>query len=169
VPAPDGSLTLWASTQGVFGVRDDVCTILGLAPEQVRVRAPWVGGGFGAKGGTYPEQVLVAALARRLGRPVRWVETRTENLLGMTHGRAQTHDVTVINFIAKDADDGTSIGSDYSNFGQAYHSIAGMVIALLALVILFVSAFWRTDEFTGALVRDWNLDNFRTIFESPTS
>ena len=58
-------------------------------------RAPWVGGGFGAKGGTYPEQVLVAALARRLGHPVRWVETRTENLLGMTHGRAQVHDLTV--------------------------------------------------------------------------
>ena len=95
VPAADGSLTLWASTQGVFGVRDEVCTILGLAPEQVRVRAPWVGGGFGAKGGTYPEQVLVAALARRLGRPVRWVETRTENLVGMTHGRAQVHDMTV--------------------------------------------------------------------------
>ena len=67
VPEADGSLTLWASTQGVFGVRDDVCTILGLAPEQVRVRAPWIGGGFGAKGGTYVEQILVVALARRLG------------------------------------------------------------------------------------------------------
>jgi putative spermidine/putrescine transport system permease protein len=43
-----------------------------------------------------------------------------------------------------------------------------VLIYLLALVILFVSAFWRTDEFTGALVRDWNLDNFRTIFENPT-
>jgi carbon-monoxide dehydrogenase large subunit len=95
VPEPDGSLTLWASTQGVFGVRSEVSTILGLPPEQVRVRAPWVGGGFGAKGGTYPEQVLVAALAQRLGRPVRWVETRTENLLGMTHGRAQIHDIAV--------------------------------------------------------------------------
>jgi putative spermidine/putrescine transport system permease protein len=43
-----------------------------------------------------------------------------------------------------------------------------VLIYLLALVVLFVSAFWRTDEFTGALVRDWNLDNFRTIFESST-
>ena len=95
VPEPDGSLTLWASTQGVFGVRGEVCTILGLEPTQVRVRAPWVGGGFGAKGGTYPEQVMVCALARRLGRPVRWVETRTENLVGMTHGRAQVHEISV--------------------------------------------------------------------------
>jgi carbon-monoxide dehydrogenase large subunit len=95
VPEADGSITLWASTQGVFGVRDEVCTILGLEPEQVRVRAPWIGGGFGAKGGTYVQQVMVVALARRLGRPVRWIETRTENLLGMTHGRAQVHEVTV--------------------------------------------------------------------------
>jgi carbon-monoxide dehydrogenase large subunit len=66
-----------------------------MPPESIRVRAPWVGGGFGAKGGTYPEQVLVAAIAARLGRPVRWIETRSENLLGMTHGRAQIHDVEV--------------------------------------------------------------------------
>ncbi|MEA3019826.1 MAG: aerobic carbon-monoxide dehydrogenase large subunit, partial [Actinomycetota bacterium] len=95
VPEADGSITMWASTQGVFGVQAEVCEILGLEPERVRVRAPWVGGGFGAKGGTYPEQVVVVALARRLDRPVRWVETRTENLLGMTHGRAQVHDLTV--------------------------------------------------------------------------
>jgi putative spermidine/putrescine transport system permease protein len=43
-----------------------------------------------------------------------------------------------------------------------------VAIYLLALVVLFISAFWRTDEFTGALVRDWNLDNFRRIFEDPT-
>jgi carbon-monoxide dehydrogenase large subunit len=95
VPEADGSLTLWASTQGVFGVRTEVCALLGLEPDRLRVRAPWVGGGFGAKGGTYPEQVLVCALALRLQRPVRWVETRTENLLGMTHGRAQVHEVEV--------------------------------------------------------------------------
>jgi carbon-monoxide dehydrogenase large subunit len=95
VPEADGSLTVWASTQGVFGVRDELCTMLDLPPERVRVRAPWIGGGFGAKGGTYPEQIVVAALAHRLGRPVQWVETRTENLLTMTHGRAQIHDIAV--------------------------------------------------------------------------
>jgi aerobic carbon-monoxide dehydrogenase large subunit len=95
VPESDGTLTLWASTQGVFGVRNDVCAALDLPPESVRVRAPWVGGGFGAKGGTYPEQIIISALARRIGQPVLWVETRTENMLGMTHGRAQIHDITV--------------------------------------------------------------------------
>ena len=88
-------LTVWASTQSVFSVRDEVCGALGLDADAVRVRTAWVGGGFGAKGGAYPEQVIVAALARRTGRPVRWVETRTENLLGMTHGRAQTHEVAL--------------------------------------------------------------------------
>ena len=95
VPEADGSLTLWASTQSVFGVRDEVCAALGLPPERLRVRAPSVGGGFGAKGGTYVEQIVVAAIALRLGAPVRWVETRTENLLNMTHGRAQVHAITV--------------------------------------------------------------------------
>jgi aerobic carbon-monoxide dehydrogenase large subunit len=91
----DGGLDVWASTQGVFGVRDQIAASLSRPPDSVRVRAPSVGGGFGAKGGTYPEQIIVAALAERLGAPVRWVETRTENLLGMTHGRAQIHDMEV--------------------------------------------------------------------------
>ncbi|MGH9102206.1 MAG: xanthine dehydrogenase family protein molybdopterin-binding subunit [Acidimicrobiales bacterium] len=93
VPGPDGDLTLWVSTQSAFRVRTDVCATLGLEPSAVRVVAPAVGGGFGAKGGTYPEQVIVAALALRLGRPVRWVETRSENLLAMTQGRAQVQEV----------------------------------------------------------------------------
>ena len=96
VPEADGSFTLWASTQSVFGVREDVCTVLDLTPEQLRVPAPAIGGGFGAKGGTYVEQILTVAMARHLARPVRWIGTRSENLLGMTHGHAQVHRITVI-------------------------------------------------------------------------
>ncbi len=93
LPEPDGSLTVWASTQSVFGVQSEVAHTVGLDAAKVRVRAPSIGGGFGAKGGVYPEQLVVAALAHRLGRAVRWTETRHENLLGMTHGRGQVHDV----------------------------------------------------------------------------
>ncbi len=93
VPEPGGGLTIYASTQSPFGVRREVASALGLEEEAVRVVAPDVGGGFGAKGGAYPEQIVVAALAHRLGRPVRWAETRSENLVGMTHGRAQVQDV----------------------------------------------------------------------------
>lgn len=95
VPDGEGGVTVWASSQTVFAVRDGVAQALGLHADQVRVRAPWIGGGFGAKGGVYPEQVVVAALACRTGRPVRWVETRSENLVAMTHGRGQVHDIEV--------------------------------------------------------------------------
>ncbi len=93
VPHDDGTLTVWASTQSVFGVRGEIARVLGVEPAAVRVRAPWIGGGFGAKGGVYPEQMVTAALAARTGHPVRWLETRHENLLAMTHGRGQVHEV----------------------------------------------------------------------------
>ena len=86
VPSDDGSITVWASTQSVFGVQGEVARVLGVDPSSVRVRAPWIGGGFGAKGGVYPEQLVIAGLAHRLARTVRWLETRSENLLAMTHG-----------------------------------------------------------------------------------
>ncbi len=79
VPQPDGTLLLRTSTQSVFGVRDAVVSALGLEPSRVRVVAEDVGGGFGAKGSPYPEEVLTALAALRLGRPVRWVATRSED------------------------------------------------------------------------------------------
>jgi carbon-monoxide dehydrogenase large subunit len=82
-------ITVWASTQRVHRVRDAIAAALGVDPAGVRVRAPHVGGGFGGKFEPSPETVVVAAAARRLRRPVRWVQTRTENLQTMPHGRAQ--------------------------------------------------------------------------------
>src|SRR5439155_407456 len=89
--APDGRLTVWSSTQVPFAVRAAVATALGLAEEQVRVIAPDVGGGFGAKGHVYPEDVLIPAVARRLGRPVKWIETRREHFLATAPDRDQHH------------------------------------------------------------------------------
>lgn len=88
-----GGLLLYASTQSPFQVRDFVADSLGMAEKDVRCIAPDVGGGFGAKLAVYPEQVVIAELARRLGRPVRWVETRSENFVAMTQGRDQVQDV----------------------------------------------------------------------------
>ncbi len=93
VPGDDGRLTVWVSTQAPFAVRTGICEAIGLAPDRVRIVAPAVGGGFGAKGGAHPEHLVVAALALRLGRPVRWEETRSENMVAMTHGRGQIQDV----------------------------------------------------------------------------
>jgi carbon-monoxide dehydrogenase large subunit len=84
----DGRLTLWLSTQTPHQDRDDAAAVLGLSPEQVRVVAPDVGGGFGGKT-LSAEDMLLAWLARRTGRTVRWTETRSENLVSMPHGRAQ--------------------------------------------------------------------------------
>src|SRR5215217_8241052 len=96
VPEPGGEgLVLSTPCQAPFWVRDTVAEVLGMAPERVRVVVPAVGGAFGARIVTYPEQVAVAALARRLGRPVRHVDGRSETMLAMTHGRAQVQDVEV--------------------------------------------------------------------------
>lgn len=88
-------LTLWASTQNAQLARDATAGKLGLDPAAVRVIAPDVGGGFGAKIGVDRDVIAVAWAARRIGRPVRWVETRSENLVGMTHGRAQRHTIKI--------------------------------------------------------------------------
>ena len=83
------NLTFWISTQRPHEVRDLLARALDLEPSRVRVRVPEVGGGFGAKGNPYPDELLLAWLARRVGRPLRWVETRSESMLGLSHGRAQ--------------------------------------------------------------------------------
>jgi len=82
-------LTQWACSQGAHGARDGLAKVLGVDPSNVRVITPDVGGGFGAKNGVYPDEILVGWAARRIGRPVRFTETRTENMLAMGHGRAQ--------------------------------------------------------------------------------
>lgn len=92
-PEDDGGLTMWVSTQVPFDVRNDVAEALGLERDRVRVIAPDVGGGFGAKLQIYPEYLVCAVAAVRLARPVRWVEARSENLVNMTHGRAQLNTV----------------------------------------------------------------------------
>jgi carbon-monoxide dehydrogenase large subunit len=91
----DGRLLSWIPNQGAQGSRDDFIKYLNLEEGQVRVITPDVGGAFGAKFGADPEHVLVAWAAKQLGRPARWTETRFENLVAMTHGRAQRHTITI--------------------------------------------------------------------------
>ncbi|MBV8693742.1 MAG: xanthine dehydrogenase family protein molybdopterin-binding subunit, partial [Actinobacteria bacterium] len=88
----DGRLVHYACTQMPHGVKETLCQVYGLEPDQVRVVAPDVGGGFGAKGANYTDELLMGWLSRRLGRPVRWVETRSESMVGLGHGRGQIQD-----------------------------------------------------------------------------
>lgn len=88
-------VTIYLSNQNAQGGRDEIAGWLGLDKDKVRVVLPDVGGGFGAKIGSDPEFALVAWLARRQGRPVRWNESRSENMTGMVQGRAQRQTVTI--------------------------------------------------------------------------
>jgi aerobic carbon-monoxide dehydrogenase large subunit len=91
----DGKLTVWVSTQNAQISRFILAGALGLDPASIRVVAPDVGGGFGAKIGLDRDAIIVAWAAKHLGHALRWAETRSENMVGMTHGRAQQHVVKV--------------------------------------------------------------------------
>ena len=88
--AADDAFTLYTSSQNPHGVRTILCGPVFHMPEiKLRVVSPDVGGGFGMKGDIYPEDGLVLWASKKLGRPVKWVATRTESLLGDNHGRDQ--------------------------------------------------------------------------------
>jgi carbon-monoxide dehydrogenase large subunit len=93
-------LEVWDTTQAPIVIRNALAALFGLAPTQVRVVAPDVGGGFGCKIMVYPEEVLVPYAAMVLGRPVKWTEDRLEHFVGTNHERLQIHEAE----IAVDAD-----------------------------------------------------------------
>ena len=108
VPA-EGRLTCWVSHQAPHAIHAAYAPILGLDPGDLRVVCPWVGGGFGPKSAPYVEHLVVAAAALRLDRPVRWIATRSEDMVSLVHGRdfAMTATLGVRN-------DGTIVGLDAS-------------------------------------------------------
>ena len=91
--AVTGGLTFWTSTQAPHWNRNAIAKALGISQSQVRCIAPEVGGGFGQKIGAYPEDYVVSAAAWHLRRPVKWIETRSENMLSSSHGRNQWADM----------------------------------------------------------------------------
>ena len=91
----DGGLTLWLSCQATHFSRSSIAKAIEVEEHTIRVRTAAVGGGFGAKIPAYAEQAVAAALALRLGVPVRYLESRSENLVAMTHGRDQLQDVEI--------------------------------------------------------------------------
>jgi carbon-monoxide dehydrogenase large subunit len=90
-----GGIVVYATHQGPHMLRADLAAILGMDANLIRVINPDMGGGFGIKFGCYPEDVVLAALARKLKTPLKWVETRVEHMLATTHGRDQTADIEV--------------------------------------------------------------------------
>ena len=85
---PEGSkLKLWLSHQAPHSAHGAIAPAIGMEPEDLRVLCPWVGGGFGPKAAVYVEYVAVAAIAMKLGKPVKWAETRSEDMVSLVHGR----------------------------------------------------------------------------------
>jgi carbon-monoxide dehydrogenase large subunit len=126
----DNRLTLWTSTQVPHFVRLFLAGSLGMPEAQVRVIAPDVGGAFGSKIRPYPEEYLCAAASKLTGRPVKWNEERSENLVATTHGRGQIFDVE-----AAARSDGTLLGLRFTQLLDvgAYHGVfsAFQVVACL--------------------------------------
>jgi carbon-monoxide dehydrogenase large subunit len=144
----DGRLTVWLSTQTPHQDREGLANALGTAPEQIRVLAPDVGGGFGAKG-LGVEDVLIAWLARETKRPVRWTETRSENLVAMSHGRAQR-----IHFKIGGGRDGTvqALRLSLVQDAGAYPSIGAVLPNLTALMASGVYRIPKIDvEFSSVV------------------
>jgi aerobic carbon-monoxide dehydrogenase large subunit len=126
-------LTVYVATQMPHGWRNQAVDLFGIDPSRLRVVAPHVGGAFGGKAVVAPEHVVAVAVAQRLGRPVKWVESRSENMVAMPHGRGQVqyielglrHDGTIVGLRCRIIGDGGA----YAGFGGG---LAGWTTKLMA-------------------------------------
>ena len=130
-PAGDG-LRVWTSTQYVYGVRDRIAGCLEMEKEKVQVLAEDVGGGFGPKATVYPEEILTAFAARKLGRPVRWVATRSEDTATTVHAHGSAFEID----LAANAD-GTLRGIR----GTMWHDVGAYQAAGVAQPGLIIAHF----------------------------
>ncbi len=160
----DGSrIHLCVNGQGVWSFKDDLVHHLRLDPENVRVTNPDVGGGFGLKAATHPEYVAVAAAARALGRPVRWISERTEGMLSDNAGRDLVNHAELAfdadhRILGYRVDSICNMGAYVSQFGQG---IQTMLFAKVLMGTYDVQAAWmrcrgiftnttQTDAYRGA-------------------
>ena len=125
--SPSG-ITLWSATQIPHILRFALQIVLGIPESKIRVIAPDVGGGFGSKLDVYAEDALAVALARRLGRPVKWTEERAENYQATIHGRDVVHELT---FAATKDGTITAVKSDAKCAMGAYLQLVTPGIPLL--------------------------------------
>ena len=160
-PTPaTGHFILWSSTQIPHVLRTGMALATGIPESKLRVIAPRVGGGFGSKLQVYPEEALALAVAKKLGRPVKWTETRTEGYLATHHGRDQLQDME----IAAD-EDGKFLG-----YRAKIHANMGAYLRLIAPGTPVLGAFlfcgcyggqaYQT-EFIGVFTNTTPVDAYR--------
>ncbi len=159
---PENELVVWSSTQIPHLLKTQLAVLVGVPENRARVITPEVGGGFGSKLNVYAEEGLVAHLALKTGKPVKWIETRRENIACTIHGRDQINDVELA--LKKD---GTILGmrlkvvADIGAYYQLLTAIIPQLTGLLApgayripaFKFELVSAFTNkmaTDAYRGA-------------------
>ncbi|HTW87603.1 MAG TPA: xanthine dehydrogenase family protein molybdopterin-binding subunit [Candidatus Binataceae bacterium] len=155
--AANEELVFWSSTQMPHIVRSYVAEMIGIAENQLRTIAPEVGGGFGAKSNVYREEALIPYMARKLRRPVKWIEQRREHLATLTHGRGQ---VAYVEAAVKK--DGTVLGIKarlIGDMGAYLHLLTPMVPGLTGLMLpntykLRAAAFTQQLVFTNKMSTD---------------
>jgi carbon-monoxide dehydrogenase large subunit len=123
----DGGLTMWVSHQAPHSIHASYAPLLGLDPAKLRVVCPWVGGGFGPKAAPYVEHVVAGAAALKLGKPVKWVPSRSEDMVSLVHGR----DFVMTAKLGLDAD-GKIVGLDGSVVaGAGAYPAIGAILPML--------------------------------------
>jgi carbon-monoxide dehydrogenase large subunit len=127
-----GTMTIWSSTQTPHILRSLIATMNGLGQDQVRAIAPEVGGAFGAKGNIYGEEYVAAAISKRLGLPIKWIENRSEAFVATTHGRDI---LAYVDLAAKR--DGTVLGMKLRLIADigAYHMLLTAAIPTLTMLM----------------------------------
>jgi carbon-monoxide dehydrogenase large subunit len=126
-------LTVWSSTQIPHLLRTQLAIMIGIPENKLRVITPEVGGGFGSKLNVYGEEAMLGWISIQLGKPVKWIETRRENMQATIHGRGQVGDIEVAF-----KNDGTLTGLRYNVFADlgAYHQLLTPAIPTLTGLML---------------------------------
>ena len=152
-----GRYTLYVSGQSIHATRDAAARALGIAPARLRLVAPDVGGGFGAKNFIYPEHVLVPWAARRVGRPVKWIAGRGEVFLADHQGRGHQADAALAldregRFLALRVESQANLGAYLSGSGGGvqtfqYAFLPGTVYRIPAIALRVAAAFTNTASY----------------------
>ncbi len=155
-----GEFTLVSATQIPHIARVGHSLVTGIPQNKLRIIAPDVGGGFGSKLNVYAEESLALALARKLNRPVKWIETRSENYVATIHGRGTLHDCTLAG-----TEDGKILGMKFvelADMGAYYQLLTPGIPELGGWVYMGpydIGSYWF--EFTGVMTNATPTDAYR--------
>jgi aerobic carbon-monoxide dehydrogenase large subunit len=156
----EGELTVWSSTQIPHLLRTQLALMIGIAENKLRVITPEVGGGFGSKLNVYAEEALLGWIAMQLAKPVKWIETRRENIQATIHGRGQVGYIEV-----GCRKDGTVTGLRYNVIADlgAYHQL--LTPAIPTLTGLMLSGAYKIPaiqiNITGCFTNKMATDAYR--------